>query len=447
MPTSGSSRALTNVARNCAVIVAASVLALTSSCSSKGSTQPDATQSNGPVEISVSMQQTDVEHGDPTTWTIVKKFQEKYPNIKVDLSGQPVAQHDQTIAAGAQSGTLPTIFWVNNSDTMRKLGKAGALLDLDPIVQKSGLAPKMSSTVLQEFKGEDGKQYGLPQSALVTGLYYNKKVLTDNGLEAPQTFDDLVQIAGVLHAKGITTIANGANQSTYSVWSFLTCLDRYGYDQKIDDILAGKASFNDPDIVRFYESVAKLQKAGAFASNVSSQTYNQAVSDFSSGKAAFLDSGVWAAAPLQKTSIASNIGFWPGPTFTDGVGPQDIVMNVVGAPFSVSGKVKQGTAQYDAVEKFFDFYYSDQGQQIFAETGQPPVTTYKAELPASASIFKAVLDATTGKPAPRRQPDQYLTSSAQNALYDSIYGVIEGQLSPTEAAATAAKAIDGAGGK
>jgi len=259
----------------------------------------------------------------------------------------------------------------------------------------------------------------------------------------PTTFADLLHVATILHAKGITTISDGANQSAFSVWAFLTCLDRFGYDNQIQAIRTGSASFNNPNFLKFYTHLQELQKAGAFSSNVTTQTYDQAVADFSAGKAAFLDSGLWSSSALQQLPFAADIGFWNGPTFADGVGNQNIAMNVVGAPLSVSGSVKPGSSTYDAVEKFLAYYYSSAAQQTFVTDGQAPVTNFVGNVPASNAIFRSALGTIRGKTAPNRQPDQYLTSAAQNALYDSIYGVIEGQLSPQDAVKTAATAIDG----
>jgi raffinose/stachyose/melibiose transport system substrate-binding protein len=435
MPLTAKARRVTRSTAAFAALAAAGGLMAGCASSSGGSSS-----SNGKTTITLSMQQTDVKTGDPTTWALVQAFEKKYPNITVTVTGQPVAQHNQSIDVAAQSHTLPTVFWVESADVGAKLAKSGALLNLTPIMQKEGITGKIPPTSLNAFK-ESGIQYGLPYQALLTGLYYNKKVLSDNGLTLPTTFDQLIHVATVLHAKGVTTVAMGANQSAYALWSLLTDLDRFGYDGKIQAILAGKASYDNPEFLRFYQDLAKLQKAGAFPSNVSSQTYNQAVSSFTSGKAAFLDSGVWAAGQIQTSPVAKDTGFWAGPQFTDGVGNQNIAMNVVGAPISVSGSVKPGSAQYSAVEKFIGFYYSDAGQQIFADNGQPPVTTYQPKVGANDTVFAAVLAAVKGKPAPKEQPDQYLTTAQQNVMYDSIFGVVEGQMSPTNAVDSVQKAI------
>jgi len=436
MPLTAKSRRFARSGTACAALIGAT--ALVAACSSSGG---GGSASNGKVTITLSMQQTDVQTGDPTTWDLVKAFEKKYPNITVTVTGQPVAQHNQSIEVAAQSHTLPTVFWVESAQVGAELAKSGALLNLAPIMAKEGITTQtIPAATLAQFKA-GSIQFGLPYQALLTGLYFNKKILSDNGLTLPTTFDQLLHVATVLHAKGIVTIAYGANQSAYAVWSLLTDLDRFGYDGKIKAILAGQASYDNADFLRYYTDIQKLQKAGAFSSDVSNLTYNQAVSQFTSGKAAMLDSGVWAASQIQGSPVGPDTGFWAGPHFTDGVGNQDIAMNVVGAPISVSGSVKPGTAEYSAVEKFIGFYYGAAGQQIFADNGQPPVTTYQPKIPAADTVFSSVLSAVRGLPAPKAQPDQYLTTAEQNAMYDSIFGVIEGQLTPQAAMDMVQKAL------
>ena len=188
------------------------------------------------------------------------------------------------------------------------------------------------------------------------------------------------------------------------MWAFLTCLDRFGYDAQIPGILAGTSSYNNPDFLKLLSGARTATEGRRLSSNVSTETYNQAVADFSAGKAAFLDSGVWAASQLQSSPVGADVGFWIGPTFSNGVGPQNIAMNVVGAPMSASASLKPGTAKYQAVAAFFDFYYSDEGQQIFIANGQPPVTTLTAVVPAAQTVFNAVLTAIHGVPAPKVSP-------------------------------------------
>ena len=143
--------------------------------------------------------------------------------------------------------------------------------------------------------------------------------------------------------------------------------------------------------------------------------------------------------------MAKDIDFWQGPQFGDGVGEQNIIMNVASAPFAVDHKVANDKKKLDAVKKFIAFYYGDEAQQILVDNGQPPVTTYEAQVdPEKQNALKAALDATKadGVTSPQSQPDLLVPTPVANAMYDSIYGVIQGQLTPEAALELVQKAFD-----
>lgn len=420
-----------------AAAVTASALVL-AGCGGSGGTGAD-----GKTEITLSMQNPDVKTADPATWAIVEAFEKANPDITVTVSGEAVAEHLQKLSIAAQSDTLPDIFWVYKS-TAEEMQKSGLLLNLAPVLDELDLTDSFPESTIKNFSAGD-VIYGVPYQGLLTGLWVNKKILADNGVEMPKSFDDLLAAAKTLNEKGITTISNGANQSSFSVWAFLTMLDRFGYGDKVDGLLDGSVKYTNDDFLRLYEHIDELRKAGAFPSNVSTQTYQQAVDQFTSGKAAMLDSGVWASSAIQDSDIASDIAFWQGPRFTDGVGEQNIIMNVASAPFAVDHKVANDEKKLDAVKKFLAFYYSDDAQQILVDNGQPPVTTFQATLdPEKQSALKAALDAASadGVTSPLSQPDLLVPTPVANAMYDSIYGVIQGQLTPDAALDLVQKALD-----
>ena len=418
------------------VATAATVFALAGCGAATGS-------ADGTTEITLSMQNPDVKSADPATWAIVEAFEEANPDVTVTVTGEAVSEHLQKLSIAAQSDTLPDIFWVYKS-TAEEMQEAGKLLDLAPVLDELGLADAFPESTIENFSAGE-VIYGVPYQGLLTGLWVNSKILSDNDLEVPVTFDDLVHVAETLSAKGITTISNGANQSSFSVWSFLVDLDRFGFEEKVEGILDGTETYDNPDFLRLYEHIAELRDAGAFASNVSTQTYQQAVDQFTSGNAAMLDAGVWASSAIQESAIAPDAGFWIGPQFDDGIGDQNIVMNVASAPFAVSAKVADDEQKLDAVKRFLAFYYGDEAQQILVDNGQPPVTTYEPTVDAQAqSALKAALDASTadGVTSPKSQPDLLVPTPVANAMYDSIYGVIQDQLTPKQALELVQKAID-----
>lgn len=423
--------------RRIVVALAASTLLPLSACAN------DSDAKDGKTTITLSMQSADVKTADPATWAIVEAFEEANPKIHVDVSGQPVAEHLQALSIAAQSDTLPDVFWVYKANAEEML-EADRLLDLGPVLDDLGITDRLPETTVANYT-TDGKTFGVPYQGLLTGLWTNKKILEDNGLTMPKTFEDLLDVARTLDKKGIVTISDGANQSAFSVWQFLVWLDRFGFEDKADGILDGTVKWDNPDFIRMYEHIAELRDAGAFPSNVATQTYPQAVDQFTQGKAAFLDAGVWAAGAIQESKVGPHADFWKGPEFSDGVGEQNIVMNVASAPLVVAKKVTEDKAKLDAVEKFLEFYYSDEAQQILVDNGQPPVTTYEPQLDETKqSVLKSAIDETRepGVTSPQIQPDLMFSIAVSNAIYDSIYGVIQDQLTPKQAAALVQKALD-----
>lgn len=253
------------------------------------------------------MQNPDVQSADPATWAIVEAFQKDNPDVRVTVSGEAVSEHLQKLSIAAQSDTLPDIFWVYKSNA-QEMQKAGLLLDLAPVLDERGLSDSFPASTIENFSA-DGAIFGVPYQGLLTGLWVNTKILADNGQKMPETFDDLVAVSKALHAKGITTISNGSNQSSFSVWSFLTMLERFGFQDKVDGLLDGSGSYVNDDFLNLYRSIDELRQAGAFPSNVSTQTYQQAVDQFTRGNAAMLDSGVWASSAIQESGIAGDVAF------------------------------------------------------------------------------------------------------------------------------------------
>jgi len=411
-----------------ATVLAASLL---TAC---GAATPAVGGGSGGSVITLSMHNPDSKTQDPATFKIVEAFNAKNPTMKINLVGQPVEQHEQQMTIAAQSNTLPDVFWVYNS-LAQTMSKNGKLLDLGQILTETDLNGKFAPAMLSGFR-DAGAQYGLPYQALVTGFYYNKDLLAKNGVTLPATFDELVTASKTLKAKGVVPIAQGSNNSAFSVWAFLTMLDRFGYEKKFPGMMGGVTSYDNPDFLRLYQHIDELAAAGAFPANMTTQTYVQAVASFTSGKAAFVDTGAWDAAKIQQSPIGGSVGFWPGPTFSDGVGEQQLAMNAPSAPLVVSTAVKKDRKKYEAVKAFFAFYYSDEGQQIMVDNAQPPVTTYKPTVDAAKNpVFAAVLAATTkpGWSSPHAQPDLVVSAETASAMYDSLYGVMSRSLSPQDA--------------
>lgn len=387
------------------------------------------------VSFDLSMHVANVQEQEPAVYAVVEAYMEQHPNVTINLTGEETNEHYNKMKMDAQAGTLPDVFF-NLLAPSKEMAANGDLYCLDDFIAENDLASIMSDNMLNSLN-VDGSVYGLPYQKLVTGFWYNQALFDEYNVKVPETYEELLEAAEVFSENDIVTIAKGA-QDAYSVWGTMGLLCRFGYFDKIDDILAGEASFNNEDFVNFFNKLAELRDAGAFPSNVATSTYYDAKEMFMSGKAAMFDSGTWESAYLEGSEYKDSIAFSWGVSFSDGVGDQNISMQVPHAPLCISAKVAEDPAKEAAILDFFKFYYSDEGAKIMLENLCTPPTNYSGELeeaflsehPVFGKVVEAMAQDTT---SPIMQPDNVSTEAYGNALYDSIYGVINGVYTPEEA--------------
>ncbi|MDF2959777.1 MAG: carbohydrate transporter substrate-binding protein family [Paenibacillus sp.] len=420
-------------------IVAILVILNLAGCSSSGdsaanSAVNESASGKKEVSLSIAMHVANVKDQEPYMYGIIQKFQVKNPHIKVDLQGAETPEHVKKMKMMAQSKTLPDIFWMLPAPA-KEMNQAGLLLDLtDFLKERNEIASSIDKKMLEGYR-DGGKQFGLPYQALVTGLWYNKALFKQYGVKVPETYEELLAAAKVFKANNVFTIAKGA-KDTFSTWAFLGMLTRHGFFEKVDNIQAGKEKFNNPDFLKLFNKIDELRANGAFPQNVSTLSYFQAVEMFLAGKSAMLDAGVWETKKIEGSAIAKDVGFSWGPTFSDGVGNQKIAMAVAASPLVASAKVKDDKAKHDAVMKFFEFFYSQEGAAIMAENEAPPVVKYEGTIDkVKYPVYTAVIEQMnlTDWIRPAAQPDLVVSEAVANAMNDSIYGVINGIYKPEEA--------------
>lgn len=389
----------------------------------------------GPVTIDIGMHVANPEEQESTTWQIIQAFKAKYPYITVNLIAADTDTHVQNMKMAAQAGSLPDVFWMLPA-TAKEMASAGYLLDLkEYMAQNTDQMTKLADN-MKEASNLDGFQFGLPYQPLITGLWYNKALFKQYNVEEPvagTTFSQLLDMVKVFNDNGIPTIAQGA-KSPFSVWAFLIGYARYGYFDKIDAIQAGTEKWNNPDFIKYYEKIAQLRDAGAFPKNIAITDYFESVQSFLDGKVAMLDAGIWAAGDVSN-ALGEDAGFWWGPVFEDGIGNQKVRMKVSSAPWVVSKDVEKDPAVQAAVFKFLDFYYSDEAAQISLDTLVVPSIDFNGKSSQNSPAFNAVLEqlALPDWVSPVAQPDLVIPEAQQNAMYDSIYGVMVGTYTPEKA--------------
>ena len=218
------------------------------------------------------------------------------------------------------------------------------------------------------------------------------------------------------------------------MWEFNEFLARYGWEGNIENILSGKDKFNNKELTACFEKLQGLKEAEAFPENMATIEYFDAKQLFDEGSAAMFGTGQWDCAEFDE-NIGDKIGFWWGPKFTDTKAEQNVAMKVPSAPIGVSAAVADNEEVKKGVYEFLNFYYGKEAAKLSYEGSIFPATSYEgvSATETQYAMNEMLKSLESGWASPASAPDLTVPSAVQEALYDGIFGVLQGTYEPGEA--------------
>jgi len=230
----------------------------------------------------------------PTYKKLIAKFNETYPNVKINYQSVPFgdAQNKFKTAAAAKSGApdilRAEVAWVPE---FASLGYLYALDDTELIKDQGDfLETPVSSTKFE------GKTYGVPQVTDSLALMYNKKLFAAAGVQVPKTWAEMKAAAATIKTK---TGKNGAfiNPAGYFLLPFI-----YGEGGDLLNAADKKITVNSPAAVAGATLAADLVKAPGFVKPPATDAYTAMMSGFTAGNVAMIVNGPWEVNSISKAS-------------------------------------------------------------------------------------------------------------------------------------------------
>ncbi|MEV4178736.1 extracellular solute-binding protein [Nonomuraea sp. NPDC049709] len=294
-----------------AAAVAAFVLAL-SACGGGGETPAPAASVSDPSKVSGELTWWDTtrpESEGPTFQALIKEFQAKYPQVKVNYVNVPSDQAQNQFQTAAQAGTgAPDVIrsevaWTSQFASLGYLQPLDGSRAVDK--PEDFLPGPLSSTKF------NGKTYAVPQVTDTLALIYNKRLLKEAGHEEPpKTIAELKQTA--LDVKAKTGVAGLAlNVDSYFLLPFM-----YGEGGDLLDVANKKIVVNSPANVKAMETVSDLISSGAAPKPATTESYANAMTALKEGKAAMIYNGPWALSEIyqgKEFKDKANLGIAPVP--------------------------------------------------------------------------------------------------------------------------------------
>lgn len=277
---------------------------------------------------------------------VTAEFNEAHPNIRVDVEFIPVPEYKKRIFLEMGSDNPPDIFMTWAAGFLETFVAGGKALALDEALANDDEWRQRFHTGAFEQLSVDGHIYAVPNTEVVTALFYNKRIFRDLGLVPPKTFKDMLDMAPVLKSHGYIPLALGNEEPWVGGMLAGVIAERIGGLAPYENLTQGGAGWLDPSYVETGHLLQNMKNVGLFPGYCNTLSYADTVELFVEGKASMIIMGSWVIPFfLQSPAIvADGVGVVPIPKATGGMGSDGTWMGQVDSNLGVSAQSKNKEA-------------------------------------------------------------------------------------------------------
>jgi raffinose/stachyose/melibiose transport system substrate-binding protein len=252
-----------------------------------------------------------------------QKFQEKYPNVTVDMSvvnANDLSTVTQTRLTANDVDVVDVFGFANAARPYMKnvdppnwqtLIEAGYLLDLSDQPFLANYYPAS----IEDAGTYDGKVYQINGGTVsYSGIYYNKDLFAQNNVDVPTTWSELVAACETFAAADIPCMTAGGKDG----WPIF--VGAYGLigsiypDQAalVEGLWNGSIKWNDAKSMEMWDKM-KVYAQDMMEAGASGIAGDAAPGRFASGAVAMFSGGTWYAAAIEEAEPAFEWGYIPFP--------------------------------------------------------------------------------------------------------------------------------------
>ena len=253
---------------------------------------------------------------------VIKKFEEKYPDVKVKLVSTTQDQYGQKIQAAMASNTMADVVYMGPGD-VKAWVNAGKMLNLDEYIEKAETEGIINlddvwELALNKYKydGEvigEGSLYAMPKDIGPFGFGYNKTLFEKMGIplpdkEKPYTWEEFIEVSKKL------TNDTGGDDSSWGTglnvnWSLQPFVFSNGADWINED--ATKVTVTDPKFVEalqyFADQTLEYKITPSAEQGQTLDTYQRWIK----GQLGFFAVAPWDIAAFEDLSFEYDLIPWP----------------------------------------------------------------------------------------------------------------------------------------
>ena len=337
----------------------------------------------------------------------IKDFMAANSNITVeDESATADEQWKASVVTDFAADNEPDVINFFTDVTSKTLVEEGKVVSVDEIkaaYPDYGKDISPAALASAAYAG-DGKNYALPVQGYYEGLYCNKDLFEQNGIELPTDWAKFEAAIKGFAAKGITPIAVSLNHIPHYWIEHLILAEGGVKEHSNKDVAAVKDTW-----VNGLSYFKKFNDMGAFPKDATTSKHELQTAAFADKKAAMFLDGSWAIGQMKD---ADNTVLLPMPS--TGNGKKDPTELIAGfsSGFYITKKAWDDPAKRDAAVKFVEYMTSKEmikgfigagggapAADIGEITGVSPLAASGAKMSGEAKGVDSAIDGWLPKPA------------------------------------------------
>lgn len=366
-----------------------------------------------------------------------KAFMKKYPNVTVNRVSRSFSDLKTTLKLALSGDNPPDVVQANQGyPDMGAFVKAGYLRPMSDYAKLYGWDSYYPSSLLKlNSFSADGKTwqgdnlYGVSQTGELVGVYYNAAVLRKAGVnEPPTTIDELTADMAKVKAAGTLPLSYGDVEKSPGIHLYGVVLSALAGAQSVTDLVGGKSgAWTDANPVKAAQTITDWQSKGYITPGANGVSRDDAVATFGKGGSAFLITGTWYQATLEKAPAASDLRFT---ALTPSGSSTPVTMGGEGLAWAITSKAKKP----DVAAAYIDFITDEAASKVLVQTGNLPTVVPAGDSPKEATIAG---DITTRYQAISKSNGitpylDYATPTFYDTLTAGMQDLVAGQASPQQ---------------
>lgn len=327
-----------------AFLMAATMAASMAGCASGDNTAPSAGSSAEPGQTETGVSGGEKKKISMAVWNgnwaedlekFEQDFNSKNPDIELDVQMQ-TGDYADFLGAKVAADDLPDIYILTPYKQVQAFAEAGRIMDLS----EESFVDRVYPDALEAGKGADGKIYAYPANYEYLGVFYNKALFEEAGIDVlPTTREEFEAACVKLEGAGIQPIAATYKDSwtlKHLFSALLTPIVQDDIPGFIAGLDSGEGTFDVEGVDEVFQFADIMKQYSG--SNMMDQDSTSGFNALANGQAAMLISGEFSQATVAAMDPVPEIGCFAIPVSSD---PEKNKLSVdVGICYAVNAKTE-----------------------------------------------------------------------------------------------------------